>query len=114
MPHVKSGRLRALGVSFAEPSDLAPGIPTIASQGVPGYASTTTGAVFAPKSTPASLIIRINQEFNRALATQDVKDKFHSAGVAPVGGLPSVAVAAIKAEISKWGKLIREIGIQEE
>jgi tripartite-type tricarboxylate transporter receptor subunit TctC len=114
MPHIKSGRLRALGVSFAEPSSLAPGIPTIASTGVPGYVSQTTGALFAPKATPAVIISKLNQEFNRALASAEVREKFLNAGAEPAGGPPSVAVTAIKAEISKWGKLIRDLGIQEE
>jgi tripartite-type tricarboxylate transporter receptor subunit TctC len=70
--------------------------------------------VFAPKATPVALVTRLNQEFNRALATQDVKDKFFNAGVLTLGGAPSVAVTGIKGEISKWGKLIKELGIQEE
>ncbi len=114
MPHVKSGRLRALAVSFAEPSSLAPGIPTVAASGVPGYVSQTTGAVFAPKATPATLITKLNQEFNRALSTPAVREKFLAAGAEPAGGPPQVAIAAVKAEIAKWGKLIKELGIQEE
>ena len=114
MPHVKSGRLRALAVSFAEPSKLAPGIPTITASGVPGYVSQTTGAVFAPKATPAAITNKLNQEFNRALVTPEVREKFLAAGAEPAGGPPQAAAAAIKNEIAKWGKLIRDLGIQEE
>ena len=114
MAHVKSGRLRALGVSFAQPSKLAPGIPTIASSGVPGYVSQTTGAVFAPMGTPPAIINKLNQEFNRALQTTEVSEKFLGAGAEPAGGPPQVAAAAVKEEIARWGKLIRELGIQEE
>jgi tripartite-type tricarboxylate transporter receptor subunit TctC len=64
--------------------------------------------------TPAAFIDKLNQEFNRALLTAEVSEKFLAAGAEPAGGPPQVAAASVKEEIARWGKLIRELGIQEE
>ncbi len=75
-PQIKSGKLRALAVTSAQPSTLLPGLRTVASSGVPGYASVATYVVFAPAGTPAALINRLNQEIVLVLNQADVKNRF--------------------------------------
>lgn len=114
MPHVKSGRLRALGVSTPEPTKLAPGVPTIASSGLPGFAVEGQNAIFAPAGTPAAVIDRLNQELNRVLQNPEVRDKLLLGGTEPSGGSPQTAAQTIKADMEKWAKVIKEVGIREE
>lgn len=114
MPHVKSGRLRALGVSTAEPTTLAPGIPTIASSGVPGYSVEGENAIWAPVGTPAAVIARFNQALNRALQNPEVREKLLLGGTEPSGGSPQAAAQMIKTDMAKWAKVIKEAGIRAE
>jgi hypothetical protein len=79
-PHVKSGRLRAIAVGSARPSALAPGLPTIADSGLPGYVSEALHALFAPAKTPAAIVARLNQEVVRYLQSAEAKDIFLKAG----------------------------------
>jgi tripartite-type tricarboxylate transporter receptor subunit TctC len=113
-PHLKSGRLRALAVSSAQPSPLAPGLPTIAASGLPGYESMQIYGVFAPSRTPAAIVKRLNEEIVRVLQRPDVKDKFLAAGVEPVGSTPEALAATIKSEILRMGRVIKDAGIREE
>ncbi|OGA54045.1 MAG: hypothetical protein A3G24_00040 [Betaproteobacteria bacterium RIFCSPLOWO2_12_FULL_62_13] len=114
MPHVKLGRLRALGVSTLEPTDLAPGIPAIASSGVPGYAVEGKNAIFAAAGTPAAVIDRLNQELNRVLQNSEVRGKLLRGGTEPSGGSPQTAAQAIKEEMEKWAKVIKELGMKPQ
>lgn len=114
MPHVKSGRLRVLGVSTAEPTQLAPGVPTIAASGLPGFVVESSNAIFAPVGTPAAVIARLNQELNRVLKNPDVREKLLIGGTEATGGSPQAATEAIKADMVKWSKVIKELGIREE
>ena len=112
--YVKSGQLRALGVSSAEASVLAPGLPTIASAGVPGYELVSIFGILAPARTPANIVSRLNQEIVRVLGRPDVKEKFLNTGVEAVGGSPDEFRAAIAAEMARLGKVIKDAGIREE
>jgi tripartite-type tricarboxylate transporter receptor subunit TctC len=112
--HVRSGRLRALAVTSAEPSALLPELPTVAASGVPGYEAIQILAVFAPARTPAPLIGRLNQEIARAVNRADVKEKFLSSGVETVGSSPEHLAAAIKSDMAKWEKLVKVAGIRAE
>ena len=113
-PFVKSGRLRALAVTSAEPSPLAPGVPTVAASGLPGYESTSMAGIFAPAKTPAPIITRLNQEMVNALKREDVKTRLFGANVEAVGGSPDQLAATMKTEIDKWGKVIKDAGIRFE
>ncbi len=113
-PHIKSGKLKALAVTSAQPSALLPGLPTIASSGLAGYEAETIIGLLAPAGTPRSLIDRLNQESVRVLRNAGVKEKFLAAGVETVGSSPEVFSGKIKSEIAKWEKLIKESGIQED
>ena len=114
LPHVKSQRLRALGVSTAEPTKLAPGIPTIASTGLPGYDVQSENAILAPAGTPAAIISRLNQALNQVLNTPDMRDKLLAGGSETTGGSSQVAAETIKSEMAKWGKVIKDIGIRAD
>ncbi len=114
MPHVKSGRLKALAVTTAKPSPLVPGLPTMAASGVPGYESTGWGPVFAPAGTPRSIINRLNQEIQKLLALPEARSRFFSIGAEPLGTTPEEMGAIVRSEMAKWGKLIKERGIHED
>jgi tripartite-type tricarboxylate transporter receptor subunit TctC len=112
--HVKSGKLRALGVTTAEPSALAPGLPTIAASGLPGYESVQISGLNAPAKTPAAIINRLNQESVRFLNRPDIKEKLSGAGVEVVASTPEEFTNKIKSEIARMGKVIKEANIREE
>ena len=111
-PHLKSGRLRPLAVTSAEPSPLAPGLPTIAASGLPGYESIQIYGVFAPAKVPAAIVKRLNEEIVRVLGRPDVKEKFIANGMEPVGSTPQLLAATMKSEIVRIGKVIKEAGIR--
>src|SRR5258705_9445724 len=79
--HIQSGRLKALAVTSAQPSALAPGLPTVAASGLPGFESAQFSVVVAPAKTPAAIINRLNQEVVRVLNQPDVKRQFLGVGV---------------------------------
>ncbi len=112
MPHVKSGKLRGLAVTSLQPSALAPGFATVASSGLPGYESVSIQGLFVPAKTPAAIVTRLNQEIVRAVNKPELKEKFILSGVEPVGSTPEELVAAVKAEMTKSGKIIKDISIR--
>ena len=112
-PHVKSGRLRALAVTTAEPSMLYPALPTVAAS-LPGYESASLVGIFVPAKTPAALVNRLNREIVRILNQADVKEKFFNSGVEVVGSSPAEFAATIKSEIARMGKVIKDVGIRAE
>ena len=112
-PHLKSGKLRALGVTSLQPSALAPGLPTVAS-GLPGFEVASVVGSFAPAKTPAMIINRLNQEIVRALNRSEVKEKYLSIGVETVGSSPAELTAKMKSEVTRLGKVIRDAGIKAE
>lgn len=113
-PHLTSGRLKALAVTSAEPSVLAPGLPTVAASGLPGYDSISIYGLFAPSRTPAAIIRLLNQESAQFLKTAEVKERFFKAGVETVGSSPEEFAAVIKSDMTKMAKVIRDAGIREE
>ena len=113
-PHVKSGRLRALAVTSAQPSVLTPGLTTVAASGLRGYESVVMVGIFSPAKTPAAIITRLNQEIVRVLNREDVKEKLLSAGTEAVGNSPEQFLATIKSEMATVGKLIKDTGIRVE
>jgi len=111
-PHIKSGKVRALAVTSAQPSALAPGLPTVAASGVPGYESTSTLGIFAPAKTPATIIKLLNREIMGILKKADVKERFFFSGAEAVGSSPEEFATAIRSEMAKWGKVIKDAGIR--
>jgi tripartite-type tricarboxylate transporter receptor subunit TctC len=112
--HIKSGRLRALAVTSAEPSPLAPGMPTVAASGLPGYEAIGLTAVFAPAKTPTAIIQRLNQEIVQVLGRADTKEKLFNAGSEVVGSSPEQAAAIVKSDLARWGKVIKDAGIKAD
>jgi tripartite-type tricarboxylate transporter receptor subunit TctC len=113
VPHVKSGRLRALAVTTLQPSTLFPELPTVAGSGLPGFEVASVYALFAPARTPAAIVNQLNQEIVRFLVRTDVKEKFLAAGVETIGSSPEELAAAMKSEMARMGKVIKLAGIRE-
>jgi tripartite-type tricarboxylate transporter receptor subunit TctC len=112
--HLKSGRLRALGVTSAKPSALAPDVPTVAASGLPGYESVSIYGLLAPAKTPRPIITLLNREAVKILNEPQVKQKLLDSGVETVGDTPEQFAAAIKTDMKTLGKVIKEAGIQME
>lgn len=110
-PHVKSGRVRALAVTSAQPSALLPGLTTIAAAGLPGYDFISPFGLIAPGKTPQAIINRLHQEIVRVINQPEVKQRFLDTGTEVVGGSPEEYAAAIRSELAKWGKVIRDAGL---
>ena len=113
MPHVKDGKLRALAVTSAKRSALAPDMPTVA-EVLPGFESVTWFGVYGPKNMPADLTTKVNQAVNAALADADVKERFARLGAEPAGGTPQAFAAMVKADNAKWKKIIADRKISVE
>ena len=113
-PHVKIGKLKALAVTSPEPSVLAPGLPTVAASGLPGYESESLNGMFVPAQTAAAIVDRLNREIVRVLQQVDVKQKFFEAGAETAASSPQAFGNRIKSEVIKWGKVIKDAGIRAE
>ena len=110
-PHVQTGRLRALAVGSARPSVFAPGLPTIAASGVPGYDSDFLSAVFAPAGTPPAIVSRLNREIARYLQSADGKEAFFKGGSEAAPSTPEELTATIKSEMATYGKVLKAAGV---
>jgi tripartite-type tricarboxylate transporter receptor subunit TctC len=114
LPHVRSGKLRAIAVTTAKRSPSMPEIPTIAESGVPGYDHGPWNGFLAPARTPRAVIARLNEETARILHLPETKAVFTNEGAEPVGNKPEEFGAIIKAETAKWGKVIQSAGIKAD
>ncbi|MEA9598387.1 tripartite tricarboxylate transporter substrate binding protein [Polynucleobacter sp. AP-Sanab-80-C2] len=108
LPHVKSGSLRALGITTAKRSSAAPNIPTIAESGLPGYDMATWYGLVAPANLPVEIRNRLNKELQSILADPKFKDKLIAQGADPMPGTSEQFSLFIKSEIEKWRKLIAQ------
>ena len=113
MPHVRDGRLRALGITTLKRSPLAPELPPIADV-LPGYESTTWFGLFGPKGLPPELVQRINTAAGQTLADPEVKDKLQRMGIEAVTGTPQQLTTMVAADTAKWKKIIVERRISTE
>ena len=114
IPHIKSGRLRALAVAAAQPSLLAPGLPTVASAGLPGFEAGSMWGFFAPAKTPRAIITRLRDEIVTALNKPDVKDRLLASTTEVVGSTPEKFAAEIKADMERGSKVIKQAGIRPD
>lgn len=112
--HVKAGRMKALAVSGATRSPLAPDVPTVAESGVPGYDVSVWFGVLAPAGTPRDIVQRLNAEIRKIIATPEVTDRFLKQGVEPRTGTPEQFGALIKAEVTRWADVIKTAGIKAD
>jgi len=114
LPHVKSGRMRALGVTTAKRSPAAPDVPTLIEGGVAGYDYSTWYGLLAPAGTPKPVIDMLNASNRKVLARDDIKQKLESQGVDPIVNTPAEFSAYMKSETEKWGKVVKATGAKAE
>ena len=114
LPHMKTGRLRGLGVTSLKRLSAAPDIPTIAESGLPGYEVVQWFGVFMPAGTPSAIVARLNRELRNVLALPEIRDRYSAQGVEPTSNTPEEFAAYVKAEVVKWNKLLREMNIRGE
>jgi tripartite-type tricarboxylate transporter receptor subunit TctC len=107
LPHVKDGRLRALGVTSAQRTNMAPGLPAI-SEVLPGYESTTWFGLFGPPGLRPEIVARVNTAALQALADPEVKDKLQRLGIEAIGTSPMQFTTMLASESAKWKKIITE------
>jgi len=112
LPHLKSGRLRALGITARKASALAPDIPTVSDSGVPGFEGITWQGMCAPAATPRPVMQVLGKAVAGAVKSPDVAQRFASLGVEGVGNNPEEFRAFIRSEHARWEKVIREAGIK--
>jgi tripartite-type tricarboxylate transporter receptor subunit TctC len=111
IPHVKAGRLKALGVSGAQRSAAAPDIPTIAEQGMPGFEVNSWYGVFVPAKTPKPVVARLNKEILHVVSMADVRERLARDGVEAEGSTPAELDAIVRTERKVWVKVIKEANI---
>jgi tripartite-type tricarboxylate transporter receptor subunit TctC len=112
--HVKSGAVRGIAVTTSARSSVFPDLPTVSEAGLKGYDASTWGGILAPAGTPKDVIAKLNTAINAALKAEDVQAKLTGAGVQIQGGTPEAFAAVIQSEIDKWGKVVKDAGIQPE
>ncbi len=111
---VKAGNVRALAVSTRNRSKALPNVPTAEEQGLKGYDANTNGGFLAPAGTPKDIVAKLNTEINAALKLPEVRAKLEAAGIEVQGGTPQDYAALIKSDLAKWGKVVKEAGIEQE
>lgn len=114
MPHVKSGQLKALGVTTRTRMPGLEQIPTIAEQGVAGYELTGWMGVFAPAKTPPAVVTRLNTLVVSVLKTQEARDFFGASAWAPIPGSPEELTGLVRSETEKWARLLKAAGVEPE
>ncbi|WP_026354635.1 Bug family tripartite tricarboxylate transporter substrate binding protein [Massilia niastensis] len=114
LPHIKSGKLRALAVSSLQRSNAAPEIPTVAESGLPGFEALTWFGMFVPAGTPQPIVDRLNAEVKKSLGSPDVRAKLGQQGLTAVGGSSAELKAYMQQEVPKWAKLLRSANIKAE
>ena len=114
LPHVRAGRLRALGVTSLRPSALAPGLPSVAESGLPDYESVVMYAIFAPAKTPAPIVKRLHTELVQYLKSAAGTERLFNAGVETVASSPGELAVAMKSEMIRMGKLIKDARLRAQ
>jgi tripartite-type tricarboxylate transporter receptor subunit TctC len=114
MPHVKSGRLNVLAVTTTQPSALVPGVPTVASSGLPGYESAAVFAIFGPARMPTALRDLVHRKIVDTLGRTDMKERLFKVGLEAVGSSPDELGSFMKTNMSRMGKVIKDAGIRAE
>jgi tripartite-type tricarboxylate transporter receptor subunit TctC len=114
VPHVQSGRLRAIGIGSLKRFPALPQVPTFDESGLRGYEATTWFGLMAPAKTPRDIVTRWNAEVGRILASADIKERFINDGLEPQGGSPEEFGKFIRAEIDKYAGVIKSAGVQQQ
>jgi tripartite-type tricarboxylate transporter receptor subunit TctC len=114
LPHIRSGRLRALGTGGAKRSPALPNVPTIAEAGVPGYEANNWWGILAPAGTPEPVLARLQQEIAAILESAETRRRFEVEGGEVVKLNPAEFAALIAAETAKWSQVVKQAGIKAE
>jgi tripartite-type tricarboxylate transporter receptor subunit TctC len=114
LPHVKSGKLRLMGVGTQQRSTLMAGAPTIAESGVPGYEASTAFGILGPAHLPPVVVNRLSQEIVRILQSAEIKERLATQGLEAVGGTPQQYHAHLRAELEKYARIVKSAGIKVE
>ncbi len=114
LPHVKSGRLRALATTGESRSQTVPNVPTVVESGLPGYVVTSYYGILVPVRTSRELIMRLNAEAVRAMSAPDMRERLAVEGADPTSGTPEQFAAFLRAEIEKWGKVVTAANVRAE
>jgi tripartite-type tricarboxylate transporter receptor subunit TctC len=113
-PHVRTQRLRALGVTSAGPSAVMPGVPPVAQSGLTGFEVYGWYGLLVPAGTPPDVVARLNAVITRALASPDVRERILADGSEPIGGSPAQFADYLRADVPKWAKVIRDSGARAD
>ncbi|MGE5792575.1 MAG: tripartite tricarboxylate transporter substrate binding protein [Bacteroidota bacterium] len=114
LPHIRSGKLKALGTTGAKRSAVLPDVPTVAEAGVPGYEATNWWGILAPAGTPQPILDRLHQEIAAVQASAETKRRFETEGAEAREMSPADFAAFIAAETAKWARVVKEAGISAE
>jgi len=114
LTQVRAGKVKALAVTTAKRSSLAPDLPTIAESGLPGFDISTWFGIFAPGGTPPEVVARLNTEFTRALAMPDIREKMLNLGAEPVSSTPEQFAAYIRSEAEKYARVVKASGAKAD
>lgn len=114
LPHMKSGRIKALGVSSTKRSTLVPDVPTIAEAGIPGFEYMTWYGMLVPAGTPRPIVERIQADAAKIIQAPQARERFSTQGLDVYGNSPSEFQAYLGAELAKWDKVIRATGVRVE
>ncbi len=114
VPHIKSGKMRAIAVTSARRNPALPDVPTVAESGVPGYDMINWYGAVVPAGTPAAAIGRLNGDINKALKLPDVQQRLAALGADPLGGSAADFGAYIKSEITKYTKVVKDGNLQQQ
>jgi tripartite-type tricarboxylate transporter receptor subunit TctC len=110
LPHVRSGKLKALAAGSLKRSAAMPELATVAEQGIPGFDGVAWIAFAAPAGTPKPIVDRLHAETVKILALPEIRERLVSLGTEPVGNTPEEFSAYLRSEIAKWGKVVKESG----
>ena len=114
LPHARSGKLRAIGMTSAERSKAEPDIPTLAESGLPGYEATNWHGLIGPKGLPRPVVDRINAEIRKIIAQKDMEKTLQANGIDPAGGTPEQLADYLRRELEQWRKVITTANIKVE
>lgn len=114
IPHVKSGRLRAIAMASLQRLRAMSELPTLAESGLPGFEAATYFIVLGPANVPAAVVTRLNAEMVKAAQLPDIRERLSNEGAIVVAGTPQQAIAHIETEIARWGKVVKAAGIKAE
>ncbi|HZN23541.1 MAG TPA: tripartite tricarboxylate transporter substrate binding protein [Burkholderiales bacterium] len=114
LPHVKAGKLRALGVTSIKRVDIAPDVPTFVESGVAGFEVIVWNAILAPAGTPRAIVESLNAHINRVLGQTELRERLGALGLTPAGGSVAEFSTLYKREVARWAKVSKEAGVKIE